>query len=228
MVQKVEWDSDFFGYNVGKIFLDEKDEFDSEKFREAKNDFKIIYIFSKKTISELREHLVEEKLNFKKKLDKKCLIKSSPIYFNSLIHSRKELFDLAIVSGTQSRYKLDINFDNNEFERLYEKWIDNSIQNLESKTKIIIYLLNHIIVGFTVFSIKDLNVNIELIAVDKKFRGKGIGSKLIKQVEEIAIDFNCETMDVNTQSINNDSIQLYIKNNFMCVNKTYIYHYWKQ
>ena len=228
MVQKVDWDTDFFGYNVGRTSLNEEDEFDFENFKLNKNDFKLIYIFSKKPIALLQDNLVEEKLHFKKKLDEKGLIKSSPIYFNPLIHYRKELLDLVIISGSQSRYKLDPNFDNNEFERLYEKWIDNSIQNLESKSKIIIYLFNEIMVGFANFSINESNVNIELIAVDKKFRGKGIGTKLIKQVEEIAIDFNCETMDVNTQGINNDSIQLYEKNNFICLNKTYIYHYWKQ
>ena len=228
MVQKVDWDTDFFGYNVGRTSLNEEDEFDFEKFIEIDNDFKIVYIFSKKPIDVLQENLVEEKLNFKKNLDKKSLVKSSPIYFNPLIHSRKELFDLALVSGTLSRFKLDLNFINEEFVRLYEKWIDNSIQNRESKTKIIIYLFNEIMVGFTIFSINDSNVNIELIAVDKNYRGIGIGTKLIKQVEEIAIDFNCETIDVNTQGINNDSIQLYKKNNFICLNKTYIYHYWKQ
>ena len=55
MVQKVELDSDFFGYNVGRIYLDEKYEFDSEKFMKIDNDFKIVYIFSKKPIAVLQE-----------------------------------------------------------------------------------------------------------------------------------------------------------------------------
>ena len=228
MIQKVDWDTYFFSYNVGRISLNEEDEFDVENFKLYKNDFKLIYIFSKKPLDSLTFTLAEEKLNFKKKIDHKVLNKTNPVYFNPLIHSQKELFELALISGTFSRYKLDENFTNQEFYKLYEKWIDNSINNINSKTKIIIYLINDIIVGFTIFSLKDSNVNIELIAVNGDFRGRGIGTELIKQVENIAKYFNCETIDVNTQGINNSSIRLYEKNNFLCINKTYIYHYWKQ
>ena len=159
MVQKVDWDTDFFGYNVGRISLNEEDEFDFENFELYINGFKLIYIFSKKPIVSLTISLAEEKLNFKKKLDHKVLNKTNPVYFNPLIHSQKELFELALISGTFSRYKLDENFSNQEFLKLYEKWIDNSINN-NSKTKIIIYLINDKIVGFTIFSLKDSNVNI--------------------------------------------------------------------
>ena len=83
---------------------------------------------SKLTATNNVARLVDQKITFH--------IKINP-YFISIIDSHIEQFEhnfpseqlinLSIQSGLYSRYKIDPDFKNNEFENLYLAWIENSV-----------------------------------------------------------------------------------------------------
>jgi dTDP-4-amino-4,6-dideoxy-D-galactose acyltransferase len=228
MIYKVEWDTDFFGYPVGRYdFNSKKDIFVDEEFITDSSPFSLIYIFSNTQINSNLITLVDQKLTFKKKVDLSKKIVSNPVFFNPTIHSKLDLLNLVYLSGNHSRFKTDVNFKNAEFQKLYELWINKSLQN-DTYSQIIVKFINGKLAGFVSFSFKDFDAKIELIAVDECFQGKGIGAELLSQVEEIARDKMCENLFVETQGLNLLAIRLYEKYNFTCINKTYIYHFWKQ
>lgn len=228
MVQKVEWDSDFFGFPIGQCFFNEVNaEFNEEKFIQDSLSYRLVYLFSSTSIYSSLFKLVDEKLVFKKKIEKRELVDSTVVFFDANLHSKSDLLNLVYLSGKYSRFNTDINFENSEFQKLYAKWINNSLQNV-TNPQIIVKFIDGKLAGFISFSLNNQDAKIELIAVDEHFQGKGIGSELIKNVEFIAQCHFCQNLEVITQGLNSSAIHLYEKNNFICINKTYIYHYWKR
>ena len=149
------------------------------------------------------------------------------IHFNPSIHSFLDLLSLVYSSGQKSRFKIDSNFRNKEFEKLYEKWINNSIDQNNSST-ILIKIVDNKLAGFLSYSLNGLFIKIELIAVDKDYQGMGIGTQLIEQLVKLAEINGKISIEVATQASNFSAIKLYEKNNFSLQSSSYIYHYWKQ
>jgi len=228
MINKLEWDSAFFGYPIGQCHLTFATvKLDEDLFLKNSSDFLLTYIFSAYPLHSNLFTLVDEKLVFQKKIHKHISLFDPPVFFNPTIHKYSDLLRLVFLSGKYSRFNRDVKFENQEFEKLYTEWIRLSLNN-PTKSQIIVKFIEGKLAGFLSFSIKDITTKIELIAVDEDFQGKGIGSTLIGQVESIAASLLCEKIEVVTQGLNSSAIHLYEKNNFTCINKTYIYHYWKQ
>ncbi len=225
MIEYLEWDSVFFGYKVGKLnFFNEK-EFHLS-FNKYSNNFHLIYVFSDQKLQFNGINLVDNKLIFVKKIDqtlKKNLNTRIQLYNEINKESNQELMALALLSGKYSRFKLDVNFKNNEFEKMYQFWIDKHIN--ENK-KIIVKKNSKELAGFILYSKRKNTIYIELIAVSEKYQGKGIASELINEIEVIGLSLSCEYIEVATQSINNPAVNLYKKNNFELINSIFIYHYW--
>ena len=225
MIEKVNWDSDFFGYSIGKVNLNTKEDYYS--FLEInKKEHRLIYVFSK-------NELEIENQSFKKVDDKLTYIKFieniNKTNINDSIKKvelNKNNFDsilqLAYLSGKYSRFNMDENFKNDEYKRMYKIWITNTNQN----KNIIVKYSNSDILGFVLYSIKGSTINIELISVAEKTQGQGIGTELIKEIEQIGIKNHCNKIEVVTQGVNLPAIGLYTKNNFNLVNSVLIYHYW--
>lgn len=73
------------------------------------------------------------------------------------------------------------------------------------------------IVGYIILHLYEKGVHIINIAVKKNQRRKGIGSKLIKKAEEIAIERNIPLLVLEVRVSNTPAIQLYKKLNFETV-----------
>ena len=46
-LEKLEWDSNFFNYNIGRIIINENQTLDIPEFLSNSKEFKLVYIFSK-------------------------------------------------------------------------------------------------------------------------------------------------------------------------------------
>ena len=146
--------------------------------------------------------------------------------FDLKIHSYEELLDLAFLSGNLSRFKVDSNFSNNEFEKLYKEWVNNSI-NKKIAFKTFVKTVQKKVVGFITLGEKDADTaKIGLIAVNEMFQGKRIASKLIKSCEIISKQNKYAGLEVSTQFSNNQAMAFYKKNDFEINKITYIYHLW--
>lgn len=224
-IEKVEWDSDFFGYKVGKINV--KDELNYNIDLINFEDYKLVYLFSKFKLQNFDSILLDEKVILNLNLIDQIIENDNNIVSEFKDFSKfPQLLDLAFQSGVYSRFKKDINFVNNEFERLYIKWITNSVVDKKSLV-VFIYELDDKILGFvTVDKKSDTHASIGLIAVELNSRGQGIGVKLLNQVKRYLLNNGFQKLSLVTQGDNIPALKLYQKAGFYIEESSFTYHIW--
>jgi len=231
----LKWDSSFFEYKIAQIKNNEITENTLSSVinflkgsgykllvwkipSENKNSFE----FAKKN----KGTLVDEKTTFTIQTDK---IPTSFNYSEIIEYPYKEvnneLLNLALESGEFSRFKIDLNFKENEFEKLYTKWIERSVKK-EIAEKVFVYLLNNKIIGMiTLNKINGLGL-IGLIAVNKDHRGLNIGKKLIQKAISYFYSVNVTSLEVVTQAKNKPACSFYEKCNFKVKEIECVFHFW--
>lgn len=82
--------------------------------------------------------------------------------------------------------------------------------------------------GFLLFSIDKLSsvATIELIAVDKHYRGSRLGKELVAGMEHFVNKRNIDKIKVGTQLDNDSAKQFYVSCGFTYSRCNSIYHYW--
>ena len=225
-VKPLEWDSDFFNKRIGEVFIDEESQ-SNGKF----SSFDIIYVKSDSDIpfkiKGFVNTLVEQKLTFSKnKLNSKTKNDSSIDSFYNVDVDIQQLYDLALESGKYSRYKLDDNFNEGEFESLYKKWVDNSI-NKNFADEILVYSENDDVYGFITCKINNKIARVGLLGISPLKQGKGIGTKLLKSLEANLFKQGVEQINIPTQLKNEQACNFYTKLGYSIEDSVFIKHYWK-
>ena len=226
-IVRLDWDSDFFGLEVGKLNYASDIVLDKELFQKKALKFNLVYVFSEHIITSNFLALVDIKVVFKGKIEKTPYnINLNIQEFDAKIHDLDQLVQLCLESGIHSRFRLDKNFVNNEYEKLYKHWLNKSLSK-ELAFKTLVYFENNEVLGFVTIGVKELDTSeIGLIAVDKKARGRSIASDLISAVNEISLNLSFKYIQVVTQKNNIPAVNLYTKSGFDELSSTYIYHYW--
>lgn len=223
MIEKLAWDSEFFGFNVGKFtaLKGESIDFYGLLSKSKSENYRLIYLFSEDAISgDIAP--VDVKIVYS------MSIENEGTHYETLSEVQKaanSIYSLAYRSGTHSRFRLDKNFEKGKFEELYNIWVENSLSG-KFADKVYKYEVNGEIVAFVTVAIKDFVATIGLIAVSENYGRRGIGSKLINAVKSYAIERGCKTLNVATQQDNIEACMFYEKNGFSLYSKTYIYHLW--
>lgn len=226
-IERLEWDSVFFGYEVGKIQINDQDIINFDVFFEQAKKYKLIYVYSDITLTDSRFKLVDRKVIFhqqiKKEKPERNLIMET---FNKEVHDYNQIKQLALESGVYSRFFLDQNFNSNEYVRLYSRWIENAV-NKVTAFDVLVAIKNNDIIGFTTLNKKsDVLSDIGLVAVSKEFRGLGVGKKIINESIWRAKQSGFNEIQVVTQLENIAAMRLYTSTNFKIEKKTNIYHFW--
>ena len=226
IIEKLQWDTDFFGYEVAKVI----DFTGTEVEVKAINHFsaKLMYVFAEQAMDHLPANffLADEKVVFKQKLPTHAVAPLVQTEIIELFEPTKVLVELALQSGLYSRFKVDENFKNQEFERLYTKWIENSFDTGKN-ARVFGYVSEEKLLGFVTLGVKNNIPDIGLIAVDEQARGQGIGSKLLHYLYTLLVQEKQHELTVTTQGKNLPAMAFYQKNFFEVFSTTYIYHVWK-
>jgi len=92
----------------------------------------------------------------------------------------------------------------------------------------VVFRIAEVIAGFLLFSINvpASSSTIELIAIDLKQNGQGIGRSLIRSMEHYVSGEGIETIKVGTQLDNTSALKFYTLNGFNYFEQNSIYHYW--
>lgn len=233
-IERLEWDSKFFGYPVARIVFDQLG-FDNmdDLFRQLISEkIRLTYFFVPESETKLNKHiakkgciLVDQKTTFSKTTERQIKYSNYIVEFTETeINNR--LIKLVLQAGLFSRYRVDKNFTNNEYERLYIEWLTKSI-NRTLALKTFIAKKDSDIIGLSTLSEKSGFADIGLVAVDENFRGQGIAYDLIHFADNAAFDLGYNKIKVVTQLQNMGACRLYEKCNFQIENITNIYHYWQ-
>lgn len=224
--RRLDWDSDFFGFEIAEVNEDENDSIyiDSEKYDlivVKQNQEKVV------NIEGFIKTFQETKIIFSKKLDLKItnFIEQSIIDFDEVPTTNDSLYPLAFESGKYSRFRLDLNFNQEKFELLYSKWIDNSI-NKEFADKIFYIKESNETIGFVTVKNSENFSTIGLIAVSENYQGKGIGRKLLLNVEKYCVSQNIFELRIPTQKENSPACNFYSKMGYVINEEIIIKQYW--
>ena len=130
------------------------------------------------------------------------------------------------ISGEFSRFRLDRRFISNEYERLYVEWLRKSL-NKTIAFKTFVAREKTEIAGLITLGKKKECADIGLVAVDEKYRGRGIGRDLIRFADNAAFTMGFKQIQVVTQKKNWGACRLYEKCGFKMNNVINVYHYWR-
>ncbi len=234
-LEQATWDSDFFGYKIGRIHADNMQAADLQvQIEQAKNNgYSLIYLFvdpddnlSNTAARENGARLVDRKITFRICVnDAMAAGKDMHIKDYEPGYPSDKLIDLSLQSGLYSRYKIDAHFKNREFERLYLAWIENSLtRKIADHT--FVYVEDEKELGVVTVRIKPDLAQIGIIAVDESARGKSIGSKLMNQVIAVVREKEVAMLDVATQTDNINACNFYKKLGFHANHRENVYHIW--
>ena len=134
-----------------------------------------------------------------------------------------DLYTLGIQSGEHSRFKIDPHFSKEDFESLYKKWVDNSLN--EEFADYVITAIDSSPIGFVTAKINRDRIKIGLIATDKLYRGKGIGTLLMQEIQNEASKKSLK-VEVVTQADNYPACRFYEKSGFTISDEIVVYHIW--
>jgi dTDP-4-amino-4,6-dideoxy-D-galactose acyltransferase len=200
------------------------------QYSEIQNDYDLIYVISKEEIAvaipNFKLGYSENKIVFSKKTIENRESADVNIFSEINDSHKNEIYDLAFESGKYSRFKLDPNFSQTEFEKLYKKWVDNSYTK-EFADGVLIYKEQNSILGFVTYKVCDGYATIGLIAVCPKHQGKGIGEKLIQSVENELANNGVDELRIPTQLQNEKACLFYVKMGYEIIENNILKHYWK-
>lgn len=232
----LEWDTQFFGYKIANInsFKLELLELNAVLEELRNKDFKLAYCFvspndqiSNNSLNLVSGLLVDEKITYFAEIGKEnTLIDKGNIKPYDLKYASDKLRSLTLQSGIYSRFNIDPNFRNNEFEKLYLEWIEKSISR-ELANEVLVSCEENEIQGFVTLTIKNNNTgSIGLIAVDESTRGKSIGKKLMSASFEYFRGREINNLEVVTQKANYIACRFYESCGFQVKNIVNVYHLW--
>ncbi len=234
----LEWDSNFFGKQIGRIDFEPED---AEPLLieelKAHEPYDLIYIFAHKQrllktlIADSRCRLVDQKIiyslltandhkPFALLLPNDCSIE---LYQESFV--TKDLYDLAYKSGEYSRFKIDPKFTYDDFKKLYGRWIENSVTSFDNNFLFVCKHANQVNAMITMRCEKEIAI-IGLLAVSNQWRGMNLGSALLNYAGNQALSCGAKRIEVATQAANSAACKLYEKNHFVKHDSINIYHYW--
>lgn len=230
---KLDWDSKFFGFNVGRVSgeVTNKNHIEELFILIKDNDSRLTYFSS---VDELNRNLLSASRVDCVLVDRKTIY-SKPIN-NIAKHdivirpydsqmSKEQLFNLALQSGEYSRFNIDGRISREKFEEMYHLWMSNSLNGRMAKEILVSFEGNNIS-GFVTLTEQSGNVSIGIIAVDAFYRGKGIGKALIQSAEKWCIEKDYENINVVTQGDNIPACRLYESCGYNLTHLEYFYHIW--
>ena len=230
----VEWDSTFFGLKVAKVNpFDSMEEFNVIKKELTSNQVELAYVFSEPNskmdviLKQVNAFLADEKVTFSCKIDEISdnLDDSFIEEYQDAIVTDKML-DIAIQTSQYSRFRVDANFKNEEFKKLYYQWIKNAVED-RNTGKLFVYQENTVLKGLIYLKeINDKIGSISLIGVDEGYRGEQIGTKLIEKATSYFSKLRKNEVQVVTQKANALACNFYTKNGFQIIDTVNVYHLW--
>jgi ribosomal protein S18 acetylase RimI-like enzyme len=135
----------------------------------------------------------------------------------------KQIRNLANRSFKYSRFHLDPSIPDEVANRIKNEWAGNFFAGNRGQQMVIAANDNRILGFAQLLFVKDKSITIDLIAVDKNIRQKGVASNMISYIEENYHSF--EKIIAGTQVANIASLRLYEKCGFKITGANYIFHY---
>lgn len=231
----LEWDTIFFGVNSAKIVLKKEinnndvddilrfliiNNYEFVTIQNTNNNENNNYVLKNlrnSFLADVNIQFVKNILQINEKLKK-----SKNIAINNKVKPNEDIINISKESFMYSRFLNDKNLKNGD--KIYYEWTKNAFERDDKF--FCVYQINERNVGYILFSIDNNEITIELIAVDKDCKGKGIGHELINDLENFAKENNINNIKVGTQINNIYAQNFYQSCGFKHITNHSIYHLW--
>ncbi len=228
-IRKLEWDSEFFGLQIGRVDLQTKEEVAELLARreELQLQFDLLYIFDPNDVGFAADeaNLVDEKILYSKTCEPRTQYPDVSYYHD--VVPTEDLYHLALVSGEYSRFKTDKQMPEGSYERLYTRWVENGCPREGTNKQILLfYDAQHIAKGMITIDHDGALGHIGLSAVDTDAQRQGIGTKIMSTLDGYLYGQGVKRLEVSTQKTNAFACKWYEKNGFTIQSRTKIYHWW--
>ena len=239
-IKLLSWDSQFFGFKIGRITINNQDEFDwYSVFNESKKlNLACLYMLADPE-NTAAIHLAEE-AGFRF-MDVRLTMSLKPGYFSGDIQQPalsdyrirtaepqdlSALQRIARISHQNTRFYADPHFSQKDCDRLYEVWIENSLSGYAQQVFVAENSLSADLVGYITCHIQNDAGKIGLIAVDPAARRYQIGYSLVQKALDWFIKNGADKIDVVTQGSSRPATNLYQKAGFQISKLELWFHKW--
>lgn len=234
----LSWDTEFFGFGVATILSKQLSAIELKNILNHLKEKSITLVYwasdskdkrSQLAAKQLGGFLADEKTLFLINLDKVDFANfkhDNNIQEYSASTPTEELEQLAIDCGEYSRFHVDKIIDNEKFHELYNLWMRKAIAGKLAKRVLVYREKGERIIGMIVLAEKNDIAEFTMAAVDKSYRGRGLGELLFLEGAYWFYRRGYQFLQITTQGKNITACNLYIKLGFHIVKVENFYHFW--
>ena len=232
-VERLPWDSDFFGFEVGRVIVSKDDVLDAGKLRKAIEglNVELAYVFlpgevdagqecHREVLVSMSGKLVDHKVTFVKRLVARA---GEPTDVVSATSLTPEIESLAYGSGWCSRFAAEDRL-RPFFCPMYKRWLQNDFRD----GKVFVRLSGEgKPIGLTTVSVRNGIGCVGLMAVDAGHCRKGVATALLHAAEEWLLRQGVCECRVVTQHDNIAGMALYSRCGYEVRTRYEVWHVWK-
>lgn len=229
----LQWDTDYFGINSARINLNGVvDILGQEEIIAFCNEYDFVTISNLENLKENNYWIgnktsaifVDMNVQFIKTLEDIPSYQDDKTYVVNRLSKNNQIIDIAKKSFKYSRFFNDPRLPEKRAKSIYIHWTECAF---EQEDKYFVISKNKgEVAGYILFSLDEKDCVIELIAVDKKYQGQGVGKRLIQTLESFVLEQRISKIKVGTQIDNVSAVQFYSKMGFVYESCRSIYHLW--
>lgn len=229
----LQWDTDYFGVRSARANLrgivDERGQDEILDFCKA---YDFVTISNVDNIKEnnywigtrTKAFLADMNIQFLKVLSMQPPYQDEKTYVINNLSKNDQILDIAKRSFKNSRFFNDTRLPADQAKNIYYHWTECAFEQEDKYFAICKRGGNT--AGYILFSFTGDRSVIELIAVDGKYQGQGVGNSLIHKMEAFVRDKGIQKIKVGTQVNNISAVHFYTKLGFIYVSCGSMYHLW--
>ncbi|TJX13649.1 GNAT family N-acetyltransferase [Tissierella creatinini] len=231
----LQWDTNYFGVNAARVnlrsIIQESEQEEIINFCKA-YDFVTISNHANEKENDrwigvkTNAFLADVNIQFIKVLEDKPISLDNNTYVANNLSRNEQIVKIARNSFQHSRFFNDPKLPEDKAKNIYLHWTESAFDQEDKYFAICEREGN--VAGYILFSFNDESSVIELIAVDERYQGQGVGKSLIQSMESFVKNQGIYKIKVGTQVKNISAAQFYIAMGFKYVDCGSVYHLWRR
>lgn len=233
-VQRLEWDSEFFDFGVGRLVGPFESRYTLSVALQAAAERGLRLVYGVCGHEDAASHhialtaggrFVDLKRTYALDL---ANVQSTRIDIEDAgddACSRRQLRSLAWQAAEFSRFRIDLALPAGSWRRMYSVWVRNSL-NGQLADAVLVERAEGRIIGMITVSYRGNRGQIGLFAVDHLWRGRGVGRRLLDAALQRCRAEGCDELLVVTQGDNIAACRSYERAGYRVIEEQDIFHFW--